>query len=81
MEALEAMRKRAAEAGRRYRDGLLSWQDLMTEFGMVEDDLISELVSVIEHEPKRGGILGVREKGWKQYQDALQRAIHALEHA
>jgi hypothetical protein len=53
----------------------------MTEFGLVEDDLISELVSVIEHEPKRGGFLGVREKGWKQYQDALQRAIHALEHA
>jgi hypothetical protein len=51
----------------------------MERFASNEDELIREVVDLIEHEPKRGGFLGVNEKHWAQYQSQLYSAIAALE--
>ena len=44
-----------------------------------DDELIDELVDLIEHEPKRGGFMGVTEKEWYEYQQSIQDAIAVLE--
>ena len=50
----------------------------MTEFGKSNDEAVAELVDLLEHEPKRGGFLGVNDKEWAQYQSDIQQAIDVL---
>jgi hypothetical protein len=40
--------------------------------------LIDELVDMIEHEPKRGGFMGVSEAEWKRYEDRINTLIKVL---
>ena len=68
-------RQRAAEDARAYLSGKLSWDQFMELFAKNEDELIGDLVDLIEHEPKRGGFLGVNEKQWAQYRSQLSSAI------
>lgn len=75
----KVLRQDAAEAGRAYLSNNLSWDEFMQRFAGSEDDLVSDLVDLIEHEPKRGGFLGVNEKQWADYQSQLSSAIAALE--
>ena len=72
-------RSRAAQAARAYLRKELSWEHFIEEFGEVEDELIGVVVDLIEHEPKRGGILGINEKEWAAFQSELSEAIRALE--
>ena len=51
----------------------------MQRFSDCDDDLVGELVTLIEHEPKRGGFLGVNQKHWAQYQSQVASALAALE--
>jgi hypothetical protein len=76
---LKALRREAAEAGRSYLSKNLSWEEFMNRFSESEDDLVSNLVDLIEHEPKRGGFLGVKDRGWAEYEALLIAAIAALE--
>ncbi|HKO59988.1 MAG TPA: hypothetical protein VJV03_02415 [Pyrinomonadaceae bacterium] len=78
-DELILQRRRAAEDTRAYLAGKLSWEQFIDMFSYSEDDLIAHLVDLIEHEPKRGGFLGVNEKQWAQYQSQLSSAIAALE--
>jgi hypothetical protein len=50
----------------------------MDEFGEAKDDRIWDLVDLIEHEPARGGLRGIGEKAWSEYEEQLDRAIRAL---
>ncbi len=43
------------------------------------DSLVDEFVDLIEHEPKRGGFMGLNEKEWIAYQRSVASAIEALE--
>lgn len=43
------------------------------------DKLIDKLIDLIEHEPKRGGFMGLNEKEWQKYQSSIQDAIAELE--
>jgi len=73
-------RRRTAAIARSYLGGSISWQDFMDETAEFEGDtLIDELVDLIEHEPKRGGFMGVNDKEWLQYQQAIMNIITALE--
>lgn len=74
-----SLRRKAAEAGRAYLSKNLSWEEFMDQFADSNDDLISDLVDLIEHEPKRGGFLGVNETQWVEYQTQVKAAIAALE--
>ncbi len=76
---IQSLRLAAAEAGRAYLANNLSWEQFMQRFSDCDDDLVGELVTLIEHEPQRGGLLGLNEKGWAQYQSQLASALTALE--
>jgi DNA-binding ferritin-like protein (Dps family) len=80
-ETLKALRLEVATKAKEYKTGKLAWRDFMQGFGRstgVEDSLIEELVDMIEHEPKRGGFMGVNEKEWKQYEDRINVLIEEL---
>ncbi len=67
-------------AGSAYKRGELDWVTFMRDYGSEHDDaLVSEVVYLIEHEPKRGGLLGVNERRWVEYQQELDAAIRGLE--
>ena len=51
-EDQKALRRRVAAAARSFMDGHLTWEAFTMEFGEVEDPQASELVDLIEHEPK-----------------------------
>jgi hypothetical protein len=74
-----SLRRDAAKAGRAYLSKNLSWEEFMDRFAESDDDLISDLVDLIEHEPQRGGFLGVNETQWVEYQTQVKVAIAALE--
>jgi hypothetical protein len=76
---IQALRREAAAAGRAVMANTLSYDEFMQRFADYDDELISDLVDLIEHEPKRGGFLGVAEKHWSQYQSQIASALAALE--
>ena len=78
-DELILQRQSAVEHARAYLSGKQSWEQFIDLFADNEDELIAVLVDLIEHEPKRGGFLGVNEKQWAQYQSQLSSAIAALE--
>ena len=79
-DSLTESRRRTAAIARSYLGGSISWKDFMDETAEFEGDtLIDELVDLIEHEPKRGGFMGVNDKEWLQSQHAIMNIITALE--
>ena len=76
---IQTLRREAAAAGREVMVNTLSYDEFMQRFGDCDDELISDLVDLIQHEPKRGGFLGVGEKRWAQYQSQIATALAALE--
>ncbi len=78
-EDFKVLRHDAAEAGRAYLSSSLSWDEFMERLAGSKDELVSDLVDLIEHEPKRGGFLGVNEEQWARYLSQLSSAIAALE--
>ena len=76
---LKLHRHAAAEAGRAFLAQELSFEEFMRRFADSEDDLVSDLVDLIVHEPQRGGVLGVSEEVWAQYQSQVKSAIVALD--
>lgn len=72
------LRHRAADAARDYLAQKISLDEFMREFEEIEDTPIAILVDLIEHEPKRGGFLGLSEKEWELYQSQLNQTIEAL---
>ena len=76
---IQSLRRAAAEAGRSYLANNLTWEQFMQRFSDCDDDLVGDLVTLIEHEPKRGGFLGVNEKRWAQYQSQVAVALTALD--
>ncbi len=45
---------------------------------MDEDELIDELVDLIEHEPKAGGLFGVTKKEHEKYMEQISTIIEKL---
>jgi hypothetical protein len=72
-------RRRAASMARDVIAGRLDWDAFMNEWGESEDELISEVCDLLEHEPKRGGFLGANEKSWQEYETIRQIALARLE--
>jgi hypothetical protein len=72
-------RQAAAAAARACLANELSWYEFLDRFSESDDELISDLVDLIEHEPKRGGFLGVNEQAWADYQSQVTAAIDALD--
>ena len=76
---LTLLRRDAAAAGRALMANNLSYEQFMQRFADCEDDLVSDLIYLLEHEPQRGGVFGVNETEWAEYQARLIAAINVLE--
>ncbi len=66
-------RRQVAEWAERYLAGNLSFQrflELVPEES--EDSLVTELVDLVEHEPKRGGILGATPEQYDRHMRKLR---------
>ncbi|HUR39999.1 MAG TPA: hypothetical protein VM240_02425 [Verrucomicrobiae bacterium] len=50
----------------------------MDDFGECKDEAVWSVVDLIEHEPQKGGLRGISEKEWAEYQSQLSAAIEAL---
>jgi hypothetical protein len=77
-------RRQLAEKTRQYQSGNLSWQELIdflfdANKQYPEDQLIFDLYDLIEHEPKRGGFLGVSEEEWQRRQRMVTNIINTFE--
>ncbi len=73
-------RKRAASLVRAYQENKITWQQFMDQTAeLKKDNLIDELIDLVEHEPKRGGFMGLNNKEWQKYQSSIQEAIAELE--
>ena len=77
------IRRRVAVKALAYKNGEISWDAFMGEFGELTgsdetDDLVDELVTEIEHEPQRGGFWGLNERQWKEYEQHIYRLIDEL---
>jgi len=77
--ALLQLRARAAERVPAMQAGQITWDDFVDEFGDLKDPPIAKLVDLVEHEPQRGGMLGVRESHYQEYLDRVREAIEELE--
>ena len=78
------IRRQLAEKTRQYRSGNLPWQELIDLLDSAyeeypNDEYIFILYNLIEHEPKRGGFLGVNEVDWQNYQSAVENILNRFE--
>jgi hypothetical protein len=77
-------RRQLAEKTRQYQSGNLSWQELIDLLESAyeentDDEYIFKLYNLIEHQPKRGGFLGVNEVDWQNYQSAIENILNRFE--
>ena len=79
--SIKEIKHRAASIASSYIKGHIEWQTFMDEMADLsdKDSLIDKLIDLIEHEPKRGGFMGVSEKKWENYQTAIHEIIKELE--
>ena len=74
------LRRFAAQDGRRYMAGEMSWDEFMDRYGESRDDSdVGALVDLIEHEPQRGGFLGVSESAWLAHRRQVETILRELE--
>jgi hypothetical protein len=79
-ESTKDRRRKIISLGRDYLDRRITWQYFMDQTSELRGDkLIDELVDLIEHEPKKGGLIGVSEREWQEYQDRVRYVIGLLE--
>jgi hypothetical protein len=72
-------RKFAAKLAKQYYTGTLTYIEFIKKFPDSDDFDINELLDLIEHEPKKGGILGVSELEHFNYIRRIDNLIDKLE--
>ena len=72
-------RIKAVQMANELRAGKIAWKEFVDEFNNSSDPLIGELYDLLEHQPKRGGILGCSEKVWDTIQGQINAVILELE--
>jgi len=80
MRRTENLRRDVARDARLYLASQISWDEFIGRYGEADDDdHILQLVDLIEHEPKRGGVLGVSEDMWRTYRAQVEQLLQTLE--
>lgn len=73
-------RRDAASFARRYFAGSLTLEVFLEALVESRDPLIQALIDAVLHEPRRGGVLGLSDRGWEtKYWQPLQRLVAELE--
>lgn len=70
----------AAKLGRQLLAGEIPYEEFVNQFPEDKsDDEIEELLSLIEHQPKPGGLFGVSKNEYMFYQQKIWGVIEKLE--
>ncbi len=72
------LRRRGTAAGKSFLAGEISLSAFMAECGESGEPLIAELDDLIEHEPQRGGCLGVSSDEWSVHRKRTEAVIQEL---
>lgn len=75
------LRRKVAGFAKQYRLGELSFEkflELAPESDQFEDDDISELLDLMEHEPQKDGLFGVGEKEYVRHMARIDALIARL---
>ena len=73
------IRKKVASLARSLYAGKITFMEFIRQAPDTEDGEVAELVDLIEHEPKKGGFLGVDAKTHEDYRKAIFALIDKLE--
>jgi hypothetical protein len=71
-------RKLGAELARAFYMGDLTFEQFLTRFPESGDPDLNELLDLIEHEPKQGGILGVSTATYQEHMSRVHTLIERL---
>jgi hypothetical protein len=75
-----AVRHEAAAFARRYFARTITLDTLLEYFADSGDPLIQALLDALAHEPRRGGLLGLRDWWWRsQYWSPVERLLEELD--
>lgn len=75
-----AVRLDAAAFARRYFARKVTLDTCLQYFAGTDDPLIQALVDAMVHEPRRGGLLGLRDWWWRsRYWEPVERLVQELE--
>ena len=62
-----------------YLAGRMSWTDFMLAAPEnTEDEEVAELIDLIEHEPKRGGVFGARPEQHDQHMERIRELASSI---
>ena len=76
----DAVRLDAAAFARRYFARKVTLDTCLQYFAGTDDPLIQALVDAMVHEPRRGGLLGLRDWWWRsRYWEPVERLVQELE--
>ena len=76
------LRKRIAKLAKGIYTKEVTYKEFMQEVPEEgQDELIDELVDLIEHEPQKGGIFGIKEKDHATYLKEIFEVINKLENS
>ena len=74
-------RRKVASFAKKVREGSIIFFDFLEGIGgeyKTGDDEVDELIDLFEHEPAKGGILGVSEEEYAGYMNEVDRLINEL---
>lgn len=76
----DAVRRDAAAYARRYFARTITLDTFLMYFADSDDPLIRALEDALIHEPRRGGLLGLRDRWWQtRYWQPVERLLHELD--
>jgi hypothetical protein len=75
------VRRAAAELAQAFYRGEVTFQELSKRYPDSDDPDVEELLDLIEHEPKQGGLLGAPEAEYREHMSRITRLINGLLHA
>jgi hypothetical protein len=76
----KTVRKLASNLGRLIQDGRISYDQFVDDYPFnTGDDEIDKLFDLIEHQPKPGGLFGVRQATYDNYLKEIENLIELLE--
>ena len=76
---METTRRQVADWAQRYLDGGLSFEGFFELLSEAQQDAeVAELVDLIEHEPQRGGFLGVSAAQHERHMQRIRELIRVL---
>jgi len=71
-------RRTVASLAKAFYEQRLTFEQFLKQFPVTNDEEVTELLDLIEHEPKKGGFFGVSEESYREHMEKIYRLIDRL---